>query len=63
MSLAERQAFQRQQQLKFLKAQGLINNDKEVPGGAGVKSPKMDPDGAASVASFGSFLRSNRSGA
>lgn len=59
LSLAERQALQRAQQLKFLKAQGLINNEKQVRGGAGAQSPKLENDGTSSVASFGSFLRSS----
>ena len=57
LSLAERQALQRAQQLKFLKEQGLINHEKQVKGGAGAKSPRADNDGISSVASFGSFLR------
>jgi hypothetical protein len=35
LSLAQRQALQRAQQMKFLKEQGLINNEKDVKGGAG----------------------------
>jgi hypothetical protein len=35
LSLADRQALQRQQQLKFLKEQGLINKESDVRGGAG----------------------------
>lgn len=35
ISLAERQKLQRSQQLKFLKEQGLIKNEKDVTGGAG----------------------------
>ena len=35
LSLADRQALQRQQQLKFLKSQGLIDKESEVRGGAG----------------------------
>jgi len=58
LSLAERQAIQRQQQLKFLKEQGLINNEKEVRGGAGAPPPKVENDGGlSSSSSFGSFLR------
>eukprot|EP00934_Nitzschia_sp_Nitz4_P008112 Nitzschia sp. Nitz4//scaffold19_size178191//41830//44605//NITZ4_001962-RA/size178191-augustus-gene-0.46-mRNA-1//1//CDS//3329540634//8102//frame0 len=58
LSLAERQALQRAQQLKFLKDQGLINKESDVTGGAGKRSsPKVDNDGTSSVASFGSFMR------
>lgn len=57
LSLAERQALQRAQQLKFLKDQGLINNAEQVRGGAGAQSPRVDNDGTSSVSSFGSFLR------
>ena len=35
LSLAERQKIQREQQLKFLKDQGLIRNEKDVKAGAG----------------------------
>mmetsp|Transcript_7683 Transcript_7683/g.18518 ORF Transcript_7683/g.18518 Transcript_7683/m.18518 type:complete len:930 (+) Transcript_7683:77-2866(+) len=35
LSLADRQALQRAQQLKFLKDQGLINKESDVRGGAG----------------------------
>jgi hypothetical protein len=35
MSLAERQAYQRQKQLQFLKDQGLIEDAADVRGGAG----------------------------
>lgn len=35
LSLADRQALQRAQQLKFLKEQGLINKESDVRGGAG----------------------------
>mmetsp|Transcript_11428 Transcript_11428/g.27638 ORF Transcript_11428/g.27638 Transcript_11428/m.27638 type:complete len:869 (-) Transcript_11428:44-2650(-) len=38
LSLAERQALQRQRQMKFLKGQGLINDEKDVRGGASVAS-------------------------
>jgi hypothetical protein len=40
LSLADRQALQRAQQLKFLKEQGLISEEKDVRGGAGVGSPR-----------------------
>lgn len=39
MTLAERQAYQRQKQLQFLKDQGLIKDDNDVRGGAGAASP------------------------
>lgn len=39
MSLAERQAYQRQKQLQFLKDQGLIKDETDVRGGAGAASP------------------------
>ena len=35
MSLADRQALQRKQQMKFLKEQGLINKESDLRGGAG----------------------------
>ena len=60
MSLAERQQLQRAQQLKFLKDQGLINNENEVRGGAGAASPSSKNaagDSNSSVASFSSFSR------
>ncbi|KAL3943780.1 MAG: hypothetical protein SGBAC_002152 [Bacillariaceae sp.] len=38
LTLAERQALQRQRQMKFLKGQGIINDEKEVRGGASVAS-------------------------
>ena len=38
LTLAERQALQRQRQMKFLKGQGLINDESEVRGGASVAS-------------------------
>eukprot|EP00980_Cylindrotheca_fusiformis_P005619 scaffold1184_cov132-Cylindrotheca_fusiformis.AAC.40 len=38
LTLAERQQLQRERQLKFLKHQGLINDEKEVRGGASVSS-------------------------
>ncbi|KAL3938508.1 MAG: hypothetical protein SGARI_001721 [Bacillariaceae sp.] len=38
MSLAQRQALQRAQQVKFLKDQGLINKEEDVRGGAGSDS-------------------------
>ena len=52
LSLAERQQLQRAQQLKFLKDQGLIKDEMEVRGGAGV-SPRNVPgsDANSSVTS------------
>jgi hypothetical protein len=38
LTLAERQQLQRDRQMKFLKHQGLINDEKEVRGGASVSS-------------------------
>jgi hypothetical protein len=52
LSLAERQALQRAQQLKFLKEQGLIN--PVPPAGAAVKTP-----GTPSVSEAGSPIVSN----
>jgi hypothetical protein len=51
LSLADRQQFQRSQQLKFLKDQGLIKNEQDVRGGAGVTSPR-DLAGPVSSPSF-----------
>ncbi|KAL3909623.1 MAG: hypothetical protein SGILL_008015, partial [Bacillariaceae sp.] len=41
MSLAQRQALQRAQQMKFLKEQGLINKDEDVKAGAGSDSKSV----------------------
>lgn len=38
LSLAERQALQRQRQMKFLKGQGLINEEKATRDGASVQN-------------------------
>jgi hypothetical protein len=52
LSLAERQLFQRAQQLKFLKDQGLIKNEQDVRGGAGVTSPRDKDAGSVASLSF-----------
>lgn len=42
--------------MKFLKEQGLLKEGGKEAEGIAAKSPR-DKDGAASVSSFGSFLR------
>ena len=49
LSLAERQALQRQKQLDFLKKQGLINKESEVRGGAGGDSQSVNSKKTAKV--------------
>jgi hypothetical protein len=46
LSLQERRQLQREKQLRFLRDQGLIRTEADLPGGAGA-------DGASSVASGG----------
>lgn len=41
LSLAQRQQLQRERQMKFLKHQGIINDEKEVRGGASVASSNI----------------------
>lgn len=55
LSLAERQKIQREQQLRFLKEQGLIKNENDVRGGAG-----SDASVTGSVSSKRSFVRKPR---
>ena len=52
VSLAERQQFQRAQQLRFLKDQGLIKHEQDVRGGAGVTSPRDKDSGSVASLSF-----------
>jgi hypothetical protein len=70
VSLAERQQFQRAQQLRFLKDQGLIKNEQDVRGGAGVASPREKDSGSVASLPFpttgvnfpGSGSKQNRTG-
>lgn len=60
LSLAQRQALQRAQQMRFLKEQGLIRNENDVTAGAGSDAKSVASRGPKPLSRREKLAKANR---